>query len=151
MDSLESPFHFERHANHGVVKFNPLINEGQWGTVIEVGHEILVHLNDLPGQALVVDLSRLDYIGSPQVALLVRMWKSLKKFQGRMSIECPAGTVHDALSTAGLRSLWQIVETRDAALAAVGVTGVSSAKYLPWNWFRFRSGWLLPTRSNRAG
>ena len=151
MDSLESPFHFERHSNHAVVLFNPLINEGQWGTVIEVGQEILAHLGNLPGQALVVDLSRLSHIGSPQVALLVRLWKSLKKFQGRMSVECPVGTVRDSLSTAGLRSLWPIVESRDAALDAVGVAQVLPASDSPWSWFRTRSRWLLLPGTSRAG
>ena len=153
VDSLESPFHFERHENHGVVSFNPMINEGQWGTVMEVGHEILTHLENLPGPALVVDLSRLTYIGSPQVALLVRLWKSLKRVAGRMSVVCPPGTVRDSLSTAGLRSLWQIVETRQLALAAVGVEveKVPAASFSPWNWFRVSSNWMLPRGSNRAG
>ncbi len=153
VDSLESPFHFERHENHGVVSFNPLINEGQWGTVMEVGHEILALMESLPGQALIVDLSRLKYIGSPQVALMVRLWKSLKRFQGRMSVECPPGTVRDSLQTAGLRSLWQIVETRELALAAVGVEveKISPTSYSPWNWFRVSSNWLLPRGTNRAG
>ncbi len=151
MDSIESPFDFERHPHHAVVLFNPLINEGQWGTVIEVGHEILVQLENRPGQALVVDLSRLSYIGSPQVALLVRLWKSLKRIQGRMCVACPAGTVRDSLSTTGLNSLWQIVATRDAALAAVGVSPELPVSPSPWNWLRIRSSWLLPSKSNRAG
>ena len=151
MDSLESPFHFERHAQYAVVSFNPLINDGQWGTVIEVGHEILLHVGNQPTQGLVVDLSRLRYVGSPQVALLVRLWKSMKKSQGRMSVECPNETVRDALATAGLRSLWQIVPTRDAALEAIGVVATSATSYSAWNWIRRSSRWFLSTRSNRAG
>lgn len=139
MDSFEFPFHFERHANHGVLSLNPLINEGQWGTVIEVGSEILVHMQTLPGPALIVNLSRLNYIGSPQVALLVRMWKSLKKTQGRMAVECPSAMVCDVLTTAGLRSLWQIVETRSAALEAVGIRHRHPALSNLWNWLPFKS------------
>ena len=151
VDSLESPFHFERHLQHAVVAFNPLINEGQWGTVMQVGHEILLHVGNQPNQALVVDLSRLTYIGSPQVALLVRLWKSVKKSNGRMSVECPNDTVCDALSIAGLHSLWQIVATRDAALNAIGIVPPAPTTDSAWNWILRRSSWLLPNRSNRAG
>lgn len=146
MDSIESPFQFERHSNHGVVLLNPMINEGQWGTVTEVGNEILVHMETLPGQALVVDLSRLNYIGSPQVALLVRLWKSLKRFQGRMSVECPSATIREILSTAGLRALWQIVETREAAMTAVGIAHVPPPAPSRWDWLRSGSNWFFSVK-----
>lgn len=138
MDSFEFPFHFERHANHSVVSLNPLINEGQWGTVTEVGTEILAHLETQPGQPVIVNLSRLNYIGSPQVALLVRLWKSLKRSQGRMAVECPSAMVCDVLTTAGLKSIWQIVETRSAALEAVGIRHQLSPLASLWNWLSYR-------------
>ncbi len=145
MDSLESPYHFERHATHGVVSLNPLINEGQWGTVTEVGNEILTHLETLPGQVLVVDLSRLKYIGSPQLALLVRLWKSLKQRQGRMSVQCPSDIIREILTAAGMRSLWQIVDTRDAALDAIGVARISRVD--PRSWLRFATHWFSAPRT----
>ncbi len=141
MDSLESPFQFERQPTHGILLLNPLINDGQWGTVTEVGNEILAQLETLLSPALVVDLSRLTYIGSSQVALLVRVWKSLKRLQGRMSVECPSEEVSEVLSTAGLRTLWAIVETRDAALAAVGVSNAIRPVAPKRSWLDFRSLW----------
>lgn len=146
MDSLESPYHFQSHPTHGVVLLNPLINEGQWGTVTEVGNEILAHLEALPVQAVVVDLTRLKYIGSPQLSLLVRVWKSLKHRQGRMAVECPHEVVRDVLMTAGMNSLWGIVATRDAALEAIGV--VKSRRIDCWTWFRFATHWLKTSRGH---
>ncbi len=150
MDSLESPFQFERHATHGILLLNPLINDGQWGAVAEVGNEILEQLESLLAPALVIDLSRLTYIGSPQVALLVRVWKSIKRFHGRMSIECPSEMVTEVLCTAGLRSLWAIVETREAALAAVGVPMTMRPTSSKRSWLDFRSLWPFRLRAAPA-
>lgn len=144
MDSLESPFQFECQPTHGILSLNPLINDGQWGTVTEVGNEILAQLDTMLAPALVVDLSRLTYIGSPQVALLVRVWKSLKKLQGRMSVECPCDLIREVLNTAGLRSLWEIADTRDAALLAVGVPRTPVRPTTSrWGWLRLGSLWPI--------
>lgn len=141
MDSIESPFQFERQSTHGILALNPLINDGQWGTVTEVGNEILPQLETLSSPSVVIDLSRLNYIGSPQVALLVRVWKSLKKLQGRMAIACPNETVRDILHTAGLRSLWAIVDTHDAALTALGVPCSPQPKAESRSWFDLSLFW----------
>lgn len=147
MDSLESPFQFERQPTHGILSLNPLINDGQWGTVTEVGNEILAQLETMLAPALVIDLSRLNYIGSSQVALLVRVWKSLRKLQGRMAVECPCEMVREILCTAGLRSLWEIADTRDAALIAVGVPR-TPVRPTPsrWSWLRLGSLWPVTPR-----
>lgn len=142
MDSLESPFQIERHSTHGILSFYPLINDGQWGTVNEVGNEILAQLETLLAPALVVDLSRLDYVGSSQVALLVRVWKSLKKVQGRMAVECPSDSVREILCTVGLKSLWAIETTREAALTAVGVTNTVRPVAATRGWFDWRALWV---------
>lgn len=151
MDSLESPFQFESQPTHGILLLNPLINDGQWGTVTEVGNEILAQLETMLAPALVVDLSRLNYIGSPQVALLVRVWKSLKKLQGRMAVECPCEMIREILCTAGLRSLWEITDTRDAALIAVGVPRTPVRPILSrWSWLRLGSFWPVTPRVANA-
>jgi anti-anti-sigma factor len=109
-----------------VLALYPLINEGQWGNVSEVGGEIVGKLKTLRKPALVIDLSPLEYMGSAQVALLVRIWKSLKQINGRMVVQCPGEMVREVLALAGLRSLWNIVDTREAALKSLSVTDYST-------------------------
>lgn len=122
VDSSEAPYRFETLDAYSVLSFYPLINEGQWGNVSEVGTEILNRLESIRSPAVVVDLSPLDYMGSAQVALLVRIWKSLKKMQGKMVVQCPGAMVREVLTIAGLKSLWNIVETREAALKSLNVS-----------------------------
>lgn len=122
VDSSEAPYQFEVLDSYSILSFYPLINEGQWGNVSEVGTEILNRLESIRSPSVVVDLSPLDYMGSAQVALLVRIWKSLKKMQGKMVVQCPGAMVREVLTIAGLKSLWNIVETREAALKALNIS-----------------------------
>ena len=121
LTNSESPYQFERLDNYTLLTLHPLINDGQWGNVSQVGTEILNRLEAMENPSLVVDLSPLDYMGSAQVALLVRIWKSLKTSKGSMAVQCPGETAKAVLATAGLKSVWKIVDTREEALTAVGV------------------------------
>lgn len=143
VESRECPFQFDRLATHNVLALNPLINEGGWSNISEVGNEIHRRLSNLNEPAVIVDLSRLDYMGSSQVALLVRVWKSLKQVHGRMVVYCPGEMVRDVLSSAGLKSLWEIVETREAALKALGVVRSRRRLDTPfWSWLRHPTTWF---------
>lgn len=126
VDSSEAPYRFEDRETYSVLALYPLINEGQWGNVSEVGGEIVGRLKSLRKPALVIDLSPLEYMGSAQVALLVRIWKSLKQINGRMVVQCPGEMVREVLALAGLKSLWNIVDTREAALQSLSITEYSS-------------------------
>ncbi len=126
VDSSEAPYRFEDRESYSVLALYPLINEGQWGNVSEVGGEIVGRLKTLRKPALVIDLSTLEYMGSAQVALLVRIWKSLKQINGRMVVQCPGEMVREVLALAGLKSLWNIVDTREAALQSLSITEYSA-------------------------
>lgn len=128
METREAPYQFEHRDTHAVLVLYPLINEGQWGNVSEVGTEIVGRLESSKSPSLIVDLSPLDYMGSAQVALLVRVWKSLKQNEGKMVVQCPGEMVREVLTIAGLKSLWSIVETRDAALGELGLQGAGTTE-----------------------
>ena len=135
MDSSEAPFRFENCGTHFVLVLYPPIVDGQWGNVSEVGTEILGRLEAFPNPVLIVDLSPLEYMGSAQVALLVRIWKAVRPRHGKMVIQSPAGTVREVLQIAGLRALWQIVDTRSEALAEFNLAQNEASRpslYGPW-------------------
>jgi anti-anti-sigma factor len=121
VESTEAPYGLEQFETHFVLTLNPLINDGQWGNVSQVGTEIIDRLEAARVPKLLVDLGPLEYMGSAQVALLVRVWKSLKKVNGRMAVHCPHEMVREVLSIAGLKALWEITPTNEAALHSLGV------------------------------
>ncbi|HVW02106.1 MAG TPA: anti-sigma factor antagonist [Planctomycetaceae bacterium] len=121
MESTEAPYGLDRCETHFVLTLNPLINDGQWANVSQVGTEIIERLESSRVPKLLVDLSPLEYMGSAQVALLVRVWKSLKKVNGRMAVHCPHEMVREVLAIAGLKALWEISPTNEGALQSLGV------------------------------
>lgn len=121
VESTEAPYGLEQFETHFVLTLNPLINDGQWANVSQVGTEIIDRLEASRVPKLLVDLGPLEYMGSAQVALLVRVWKSLKKVNGRMAVHCPHEMVREVLTIAGLKALWEISPTNEGALQSLGV------------------------------
>ena len=131
MDSSEAPYQIEKQDGFFVLTLYPLINDGQWANVAQVGTEILGRLEAFPDSAVIIDLSPLQYMGSAQIALLVRIWKSLKRLDGRMVVQVPGATVREILNIAGLHALWTIVPTRSEALAALSLPEPAPAQHAP--------------------
>ncbi len=114
-------FEFLTSHDHCVLRVMPALNEVHWGDVERVGTTILERLQTAPSNKLLVDLSTLNYMGSAQVALLVRVWKILKAREGKMVVQVHSDVVHKVLTIAGLHTLWDIVPTQDAAYKALGL------------------------------
>jgi hypothetical protein len=70
---------------------------------------------------VIVDLTTLDYLGSAQLTLLVRIWKAIKEYNGRMVVELKGAVVREVLKTAGLLNVWDVAESREAAFALLGL------------------------------
>lgn len=114
-------FDFQILPDHNLLVIYSGLNEAAWGDVVSVGTAILERLEHSRTSKLLVDLSQLDYMGSSQVALLVRIWKVLKARDGQMAVQVTSEIVHKVLTIAGLHTLWDIVPTRAAAQRALGV------------------------------
>lgn len=121
--TTDHPFEFESGPQVSTLSLNSSLNDVQWGDVERVGIDILRQLESLKNPALLVDLSRLEYIGSAQVALLVRIWKWIKNRNGRMVVVLTSPMVREVLTIAGLHTLWEIVDSREAAFRALGLQG----------------------------
>jgi len=115
----DAPYTLEKTRGYVILCLLPKLNEVQWGDVQQVGNEIIPDLDTLRSPALLVDLSELDYMGSSMVALLVRLWKAVQKKNGRMVVQSEQKMVTEVINIAGLNSLWDVVATREEALAAM--------------------------------
>ena len=122
METAKLPFRFDVHDRYSVLAFTPQLSEGDWGDIDTVAAEILKTLEGMREPALLVDLSQLSYMGSSQVALVLRMWKVVKAREGRLAVHVTHPMVIEVLKIAGLQSLWTISESREEALQSLGVT-----------------------------
>jgi anti-anti-sigma factor len=119
--SSEPKYRVEIAERFTIVTLEPAFSTAQWGEIESVGTELLKQLNGQKAPVLLVDLSALSYIGSSMVALVVRLWKAIKKNDGRIAVINQHPVVLEVLQIAGLHKVWPIVKTRDEALAELGV------------------------------
>lgn len=121
MTTTGLPIEFESNHGCGRLTLAPEVNSSPWDVVEKSGTEVIRQVEAHNVSSLIVDLSPLNYLGSAQVALLVRVWKTLSAKNGKMVVEVTSPVVREVLKTAGLSRLWPFVENRAAAYAHLGI------------------------------
>lgn len=120
MDSGKS-FELERHPGFARLVLNPNLNAYHWADIERSAAEILTALESAKAAGVIVDLSPLDYLGSAQLTLLVRVWKAIKASGGRMVVLVTAPVVREVLNTAGLSNLWEFSDSLASAYQTLGL------------------------------
>lgn len=115
-------YEFSATSSFSRLRLMPGLNEIQWGGVESLGADLIGRLERAPSPNLLVDLTPLNYMGSSQVALIVRLWKTLKAKSGKLVVLVTSDVVEKVLTIAGLNTLWDIVGTESEAYAALGVS-----------------------------
>jgi anti-anti-sigma factor len=120
LDSGKS-FDLERHAGFARLVLNPSLNAYHWADIERSAAEILTSLETAKASGVIVDLSSLDYLGSAQLTLLVRIWKAIKASGGRMIVLVTAPVVREVINTAGLSTLWEFTDSLADAYQKLGL------------------------------
>ncbi|MCY2967490.1 MAG: STAS domain-containing protein [Planctomycetota bacterium] len=121
MDTTGLPIDFEAKRGCGRLTLDPEVNNSAWDVVERSGTQVISQLEKEKVTSLIVDLSPLNYLGSAQVALLVRVWKALSARNGKMVVQVNSPVVRDVLKTAGLNRLWEFVDSQAKAYEFLGV------------------------------
>lgn len=120
MDASQS-FSLERHADFALLAISPELNAFHWGDIERSTAAMLSALEAAKVPAVIVDLSALEYLGSAQVTVLIRIWKVVKSWNARLVVLVTAPVVREVLKTAGLASLWEFADSKAAAYHALGL------------------------------
>lgn len=123
--SNQLPYRLELENRRAIVSLLPELNEVPWADIERVGSDIISKIQTLSSPNLLVDLCALNYMGSAQVALVVRMFKTIKEKNGKMVVANRDPMVLEVLSLAGLNKVWTIVDSRERALGMLGGGGGS--------------------------
>jgi anti-sigma B factor antagonist len=75
-----------------------------------------------PGQTVLLDLSRTEYINSTGISWLIQAHKQLGKRGGRLVLHSPTPRVQEALDLVNLSGLFQVSRDRATALAQLDPT-----------------------------
>jgi anti-anti-sigma factor len=119
--TLGTSYDFERQRCYTRFALRPGLNAFHWEDVEKSADQMLANLNSAGAQPVIIDLTPLDYLGSAQLALLVRLWKAIRERQGQMVVEVTAPVVREVMKTAGLHTLWQFTESRVDSFRALGL------------------------------
>ena len=120
MDAAKA-FEFDRQPSYARLALAAELNAFHWDELQRSAQEILGELENGKDRTVIIDLTNLNYLGSAQLTLLVRIWKVIKGRDGRMIVELKGPVVREVLKTAGLLNVWEVVETRDAAFQLLGL------------------------------
>src|SRR5690606_14590897 len=114
----------EMARSHAVLRLDPEMGSAAWGDIDRVGNELIANVNGQGSPAWLIDLSRLEYMGSALVALVVRVWKAVNSGGGKVVVVCGGGMPQEVLRLAGLDKVWTITSTYEDGLRKLGVAGM---------------------------
>lgn len=123
MASVTQGYRLEMARSHAVLRLDPEMGSAAWGDIDRVGNELIASVNNNTTPAWLIDLSRLEYMGSALVALVVRVWKAVQNGGGKVVVVCGGGMPQEVLRLAGLDKVWVIVSTYEDGLRKLGVSG----------------------------
>jgi anti-anti-sigma factor len=124
--SVTQGYRLEMARSHAVLRLDPEMGSAAWGDIDRVGNELIASVNGQSTPAWLIDLSRLEYMGSALVALVVRVWKAVQNGGGKVVVVCGGGMPQEVLRLAGLDKVWTITTTYEDGLRKLGVSGPSS-------------------------
>ena len=97
-----------------VVLHNTL-GDSQWNDIEQAGNDLKAKISGLGPVVVLMDLSRLEFMGSSIVALVVKTWKVIESQQGGMVVLSSNEMTKEVLEIAGLNKLWPVVASRAEA------------------------------------
>ena len=109
------PYEYDTSKSYAVVAFNPSLGDCRWGDIELAGNEIKEKLAVLDHPNFLLDLTRLEFMGSSVVALIVKLWKSVQEKDGEMVVVNSSSMIGEVLEIAGLTRVWKIVDSHEEA------------------------------------
>lgn len=115
-------YRYEGFGGFAVITLLPELNKVPWADIDTIGTKLLGRMDTQRTPSFLIDLEALNYMGSAMVALVVRLWKSVKERNGKMAVVNSDDMVLEVLKLAGLAKVWTIVDSREAGFKALGVS-----------------------------
>lgn len=116
MDTQEVPYQITTVKNHLKVQLLPELNESAWNDLETLGDSLLQELKDQKNPSVIIDLSKLSYISSSLVAVVIQVWKLVDAQDGKTAIVNTSEMVEEVLDISGLKKAWCIVSSDDEAI-----------------------------------
>lgn len=96
------------YPDHVVVILKPAVVDTAWGQIESFGDEVIAEIDKERSPCCLIDLTGLTYMGSSQVALIVRIWKAVQQKKGSMRVVVDHPVVKEVITIAGLDKVWHL-------------------------------------------
>ncbi|QDT94398.1 STAS domain-containing protein [Gimesia algae] len=116
MATREVPYHITNVNEHLKVQLLPELNESAWNELESLGDSLLLVLKEEKSPTVIIDLSKLSYISSSLVAVVIQVWKLVDEQGGKTAILNQNEMVEEVLNISGLKKVWCIVPTEEEAI-----------------------------------
>lgn len=117
MATEEVPYHITAVNDHLKVQLLPELNESAWDELESLGDTLLVEVKNQPSPTVIIDLTKLDFINSSLVAIVIQVWKLVDEQGGKTAILNTSEMVEEVLKISGLKKVWYITSTEEEAIA----------------------------------
>lgn len=114
---MSTAFEFDATKHYASIALNNSLGEARWGDIEQAGNDLKAKIAELDRAIVLMDLTRLEFMGSSTIALVVKIWKELESRKGAMIVVSSSELTKEVLEISGLSKLWNIVETREEAEA----------------------------------
>lgn len=141
-----SAFNFVENPGHAVLAFDESLSEAKWEEIEALGGTLKQKISAMARPVFIVDLSKLTFMGSSIVALIVKLWKASQERDGGMVVVNQHAVVKDVLDVSGLTKVWTIVRTRDEATAIISRPPFALPSNMP-TFFLAILGWIAAAGS----
>jgi len=135
------PYEFDTSKSYALVAFNPSLGDCRWADIELAGNEIKEKLAALDHPNFLMDLTRLEFMGSSVVALIVKLWKAVQEKNGKMVVVNSNSMIGEVLEIAQLTRVWEIVDSHEEAEHMLGVKKFSPASPMS-TFFLAILGWV---------
>ncbi|WP_166825469.1 STAS domain-containing protein [Thalassoroseus pseudoceratinae] len=110
--------HVSRQDDITIITLGPEYQKLEEGHLQEVRTEILTAVESAEPPLVVLDMSNVNFFGSAFIEILFRAWNRLEKAENGKFVICGLMPYcKEVLQVTNLDRIWELVETRDDAIA----------------------------------
>ncbi|MFN0050797.1 MAG: STAS domain-containing protein [Planctomycetales bacterium] len=118
--SSDDVFQVEWFGDRVVVSPAAAVEQMRWELLDHAAQAVMAPLRQTPIPKVVLDLSRVQYFGTVFLSLILRCHKHIKTHGGTLVLCGANSMIRELFKITVLDTLWQIYDTRDQALEALG-------------------------------
>lgn len=116
MATQEVPYRIATVNKFLKIQLLPELNESAWNELETLGDSLLLELKNQKNPSVIIDLTKLTYISSSLVAVVIQVWKLVDEAEGKTVILNTSEMVEEVLNISGLKKVWSIVSSEDEAI-----------------------------------